>query len=305
MPSLYREDFRGILAASYTPLKDDESLDTGACEALHHTLLDEGQPGLYLAGGTGEEYAVDDAVRVGVFQIGARVAAARGKGERMIAHIGGVPTRRARALARAAAEAGCDAVAAIPPHGGRYSYDELSDYYRTLARDSALPLFVYHIPDATGYDFEREMLSRWLELPNVAGMKFTHYDLFKLERLCTRHPDKILFTGSDQMLMHGLACGAVGAIGSTYNLLGRVAIKIHAAVCAGNIASARQAQGTLNGFIEHLRACGGLRGLKHLVARRRGWAHATSPSPGLPVATETVDTLERALETALLEAGVA
>lgn len=291
--------FDGIFSAMLTPLKEDESYDAEAGERLAHALLDEGQRGLYVAGGTGEEYAIDDSVRVAAFGVTARASQVRGKNERIIAHVGGVPTRRAASLARAAAEAGCHAIAAIPPHGGKYSYEELTGYYRALAAATPLPLFVYHIPEVSGYDYSREHLSRWLEMPNVLGMKFTSFDLFRLERLAALHPDKVIFSGADQMLAQGLASGARGAIGSTYNLAGPLALRIYAAVRDNNMAAAILLQGRLNHFIEHFLAEGRLRGFKALAAERFGWASACSPAPGLTPSTSALEGMRQALACAL------
>jgi N-acetylneuraminate lyase len=202
-------------------------------------------------------------------------------------------------MARAAAEAGCHAIAAIPPHGGKYSYEELTGYYRALAAATPLPLFVYHIPEVSGYDYSREHLSRWLEMPNVLGMKFTSFDLFRLERLAALHPDKVIFSGADQMLAQGLASGARGAIGSTYNLAGPLAIRIHSAVRNNDIAAAMALQGRLNRFIECFQTEGRLRGFKALAAGRFGWTSARSPAPGITPEASTLKSMRQTLEAAL------
>ncbi|HYF48855.1 MAG TPA: dihydrodipicolinate synthase family protein, partial [Planctomycetota bacterium] len=242
------DEWRGIYAACFTPLTSDEQLDEDAFERAARALIGEGQRGLYVCGSTGEGYALADDVRCAAFRVAARIG--RELNARIIAHVGSVPTRRAAAMARAAAECGCDSVAAIPPAGGRYSYVELTDYYTRLGQATALPLLVYHIPELSGYDFSRDELSRWLGLPNVAGIKFSSYDMYKLERLIALHTDKMFFHGADPMLMHGLAVGATGAIGSTYNLAGSIAIQIFESVRRNDIAAARRMQATLNTFIE-------------------------------------------------------
>ena len=298
MASIGHDQCRGIIAAMLTPLTPDERLDRAPCEALVHTLLDEGQIGLYLSGSTGEGYALDDAVRVDLFQVAAAAARSRPDRATLIAQVGGVPTRRAVALARAAADAGCDAVSAITPAGGRYSFEEYKAYYQVLAAQSPLPLFVYHIPVVTGLRFSRPQLSELLELRNVVGMKYTNEDLFVLERLVTRHPDKVLLMGADQMLAFGLLAGAVGAIGTTYNLLGPVAIRIHRAVERGDMRAAVGEQGVLNAFVEALYEGGGLRGFKALAAERFGWPSAVSPEPGLTPPPEVYAPMKRVLEAA-------
>src|SRR4051812_24517706 len=112
--ALRRGDCGGIVAAILTPLTDEDRLDRASFERLAHALLDEGQRGLYVAGGTGEGFALDDEVRVEAYRAAADVVRQRGRGERVFAHVGGVHTRRAIAMAVAAADAGCDAIAALP-----------------------------------------------------------------------------------------------------------------------------------------------------------------------------------------------
>jgi N-acetylneuraminate lyase len=297
MTDLSRGAWRGIYAACFTPITDDDKLDVGALENLTHALLAEGQRGLYVTGSTGEGFALEDNVRVDAFRTAA--AAAKSKDARIIAHVGGVPTRRAIAMARAAADVGCRAVAAIPPYGGSYTYDELTAYYAALAKDSPLPLLVYHIPEVSGYQLTREQLSRWLQMPHVAGMKYSANDMFVLERLCALHPDKLIFHGPDPLLMHGLANGVTAAIGATYNLAGLIALKILSAFDRQDYDSVRRGQAALNSFIESKNANGNMRAMKALVAKRNGWNSGRSPLPATTVSPEKLAAVERALEESL------
>ena len=291
--------WRGIYAPCFTPLTADERLDAEAFERAAHALLDERQAGLYVCGSTGEGYALEDAVRCEAFRVAARIG--RERKARIIAHVGSVPTRRALAMARAAADCGCDCVAAIPPAGGRYTYQELTEYYAALAAGTPLPVLMYHIPELSGYDFSRPELSRWLELPNVAGMKFTSLDLFKMERLIALHPDKMIFHGSDQVLMYGAALGATGAIGTTYNLAGTLAVGIFESAERSDLATARRLQGALNSFIEAAHINGGARVMKALAAKRFGWASARSAAPTREVSASQIKEVECALHAALHE----
>jgi N-acetylneuraminate lyase len=276
------KDCRGIFTATLTPLTDDERLDVGAYEKLVNRILDEGQSGLYVAGTTGEGYGLDDSVRVDIYKQSVKAAQARRKGAFVIGHVGGVPTKRAVALGRAAADAGCNAISAIPPTGGKYNYDEITTYYAALAKATPLPLIVYYIPAFSGYDFPRPQLSRWMEIPNVIGLKFTSFDMYRLERLITLHPDKAFFNGHDEALLAGLITGAPAAIGATYNIVGKVGLKIYAAIQRGDLATARKAQAALNAFIEDMLSPGITwpRVYKAFVAETLGWPSPMTPGPG-------------------------
>jgi N-acetylneuraminate lyase len=294
-----REHWNGLYPACFTPLNDDETLDEQAFAAFARSLFQLGMKGLYVAGTTGEGYALEDSVRAKTFKV---AVSAKLDGSRIIAHAGAVPTKRAVALAKQAADCGCDAVAAMPPFGPKYTFDEIFSFFQTISAAIPVPLFVYHIPMLSGYDLTREQLSRCMELPNVIGAKFSGHDLFKLERMAALHPDKMFFSGADEMLMHGLACGTAGAVGASYSLTAPIALKIFNAVKRGDAATARKAQSALNGFIEVLQANGGVRTMKLVAAKRNNWRSARSPRPSGAPPEAQAEKIERALNEALAAA---
>lgn len=277
MDERLKTSWRGIYPAMLTPLKRDESLDEDACADLIVRLSGSCR-GLYLTGGTGEEYGISDKVREQVY----RIAVPQAKGAlNLIAHVGGVHTGRAAALAESACSAGVDAVSALPPHGGIYSFAEIHSFYREIADASSTPLIIYHIPAVTGYRFSLEELSDLLNLPGVEGIKFTDTDCFLLERLRDRFPDRLFFMGNDQMLVQGLCAGADGAIGSTYNLISSAAQRVIECFDRGDISGACASQKNINIFVEKLLSCPNtVRAVKALAGEVYGW-EPVSPAPGM------------------------
>jgi N-acetylneuraminate lyase len=289
--------WKGIYPAMLTPLEQDETLDERACADLTGRLLDGGAAGLYVTGSTGEWFGIDDETRREVYRVS--VAAARGRG-RIIAHVGGVPTKRAARLARSAADFGADAVSAVPPPGDRLSAAELCSYYECIASECGLPLFAYHVPHRTGYALDHSGLSAVLETPGVEGMKYTDEDMYVLERLTSRFPEKTFFMGDDEMLLCGFCAGAGGAIGTTYNLTLPLARAILDAFERGDLDAARAAQRALNGFIEEIRKLPSpLRAVKALAAETYGWTSNASPSPGHVPSTDEIRGARLALERAM------
>jgi len=66
---------------------------------------------------------------------------------------------------------------------------EILGYYKALSEATDLPLIVYEVPIRTGRPLPLELLVALLDLPNVAGIKFTSTDLFKLTMLRALRPD--------------------------------------------------------------------------------------------------------------------
>ncbi len=285
--------WNGIYPAILTPLTKDLVLDTDAFTTLAEKLAAQGVAGLYMGGNTGECFSVDDRVRTDMFRASAEL-----KGRcKLIAHVGSVPTRRAVAMTRQAADAGMDAISAIAPYGGRYTMDELLGYYRNLADASDCPVLAYHLPARSGMDLDLNCFHQLLEIPNVIGVKFTFYDCYLLERLCTYYPEKLFYMGSDEMLIQGLAAGAAGGIGSTYNLTAPIAVELFKRFESGDITGAQSCQKKLNDFLEAFFAIKGerLTGFKRLASEVHGF-QAVSPPPAIMPDKEKISGLRKIYE---------
>lgn len=253
-----------IHAAMLTPMKDDATVAVEAIEPLASFIFSRGVDGLYVGGSTGEAMLMSGDERAEVLRATAAVAKGRGA---LIAHVGAASTRDAVALARIAADAGYDAVAAVPPFYYKFSFEEIADYYSAIADAAGLPLMVYNIPALSGVALHTEQLIALLRAPSVAGMKYTAKDLFEFTRLRQAAPEKKCFFGSDEMFIAAVAAGTDGGIGSTYNLIGDVYVGIQRAVAAGDLDTARALQAKSHALIEILLETGVVEGLKYAMAK--------------------------------------
>lgn len=242
--------FSGFYAALPTPFSDDGSrvADDRLGRLVAHDL-DQGLTGLYVGGSTGECYLLTQAERVRVFEVVAEAAAGRGL---RIAQVGDLNPDVSIALARAAARLGYDAVSAVPPFYFPYRFAEIRDHYARLAAATDRPFLVYNFPALTSVRLSAEQLAQLLDLPNVVGVKNTCGDTYAFEQLRRRVPDATLLAGYDESLLPGLALGADGGIGSTYNVQGARAVAMGAAVTAGRMERARAIQGEMNAVIDVL-----------------------------------------------------
>lgn len=238
-----------ILPALVTPLDNQGRLDESSAERLIGHLYQQGVGGLYVLGSTGEGVFLDSAIRRRLAELCVRLSRGRGK---VIVHVGAVEGSVAYELARHAGEIGADAVSSIPPFVGGYSWPEVEEYYRTLT-SAGPPVVAYYIPNITGERVPLDRLSGLCELPGVAGIKFTDANLYLMQRLRRRmSPDQVLYNGPDEMLALGLAMGADGGIGTTYNFMPCEILQIAAHVAAGKWAEAIALQKQVNDVIEIL-----------------------------------------------------
>lgn len=239
-----------ILPAIVTPLTDSGELDEKGFEHLIDYLYGCGMGGLYVTGSTGEGIYLDPAIRRRVTEIA--VAHSRGHGK-VVVHVGSIAASQAFDLAKHAGAAGADAVSSIPPFVGGYTQAEVLDYYRTLCTASPVPVVGYYIPGLTGQAWSIERLAEFIPLPNLAGFKYTHSDLYVLQRWMSRMGrDSIIYFGDDEMLCWGLQMGAHGGIGTTYNIMPKLILEIAQLCAESRFEEAQKVQRKANEVIEAL-----------------------------------------------------
>jgi N-acetylneuraminate lyase len=169
------------------------------------------------------------------------------KDRHVIVHVGAASMDEALALSAHAAKAGAHAISSLPPASGQFSFADLLRYYEALARSSELPLLVYYFPDVAPAIATGDQLETLCALPNVIGVKFTDFDLYRMANL--RRAGRSIFNGRDEVLAAGLLMGADGGIGTFYNLLPESFVEIYTAARAGRWDGARAAQQRVNSLI--------------------------------------------------------
>lgn len=108
-----------------------------------------------------------------------------------------------------------------------------------------------------------EMLLRLGRIEGVEGIKYTSstvFDIFRIKEALGQ--DFAVYSGSDELAVSGLAFGADGIIGSTYNVLTPLFLKLNAQMAAGDVIAARETQKIANKLIFALLARGLMPSLK-------------------------------------------
>lgn len=250
----------GMYAALMTGMDDGGDFDPVRQRSLNAFVLRQGLHGLYVGGSSAEAGLMDTEALLEQQAVVAEDA--KGSGATLIAHVGLPSVAASIRLAKHACVLGYHGLSALPPHSYPFSDGEIRDYYGAVAAATNLPLIVYEVPIRTGRALPLALLVEILDLPGVAGIKFSSTDLFKMSQLCQACPNSTIFFGFDEIFLAGAVLGADGGIGSTYNLLGRLYAALAEALKVKDLTKAQRLQTVSSEFVTGLMEVGILPGMK-------------------------------------------
>ena len=243
--------FRGIMPALVTPLNDDSTVRTQAVEPLIRWMISQGVDGFYVLGGTGEGAVLAEKERMRMAEASAQ--AIRETGKTLILHVGAADMQSAKRLARHAAEVGADAISSVYPNFFcRYDTNEAIDYYSALIDASGLPMLGYCQALMQGTDVVA-FVDKLIKVQGVIGVKYTFPNYYQLQCIKRLNGGNInVINGPDESLLCGLAMGADGGIGTTYNVMAPWFVRLYERFCANDVKGAQEMQYRINRVIDVL-----------------------------------------------------
>ncbi len=135
------EGWKGIFAVLQTPLTEADTIDMGVMAGQVEFSIACGSHGLVYPVLGGEFQYLTETERMETIKV---VCETTDKRIPVVAGVAAPSRATAAALAKAAADAGADALVALPPYISPASLDQVMDYYRAIADASGLPIMVQH-----------------------------------------------------------------------------------------------------------------------------------------------------------------
>ena len=226
--------FKGVIPAVLSVFDEHEQFDEKATRAFIRHLMGYDIGGLYLTGSTGEAFLQDSAERmrqvdVVMDEVGGRLP--------VVVHVGAISTKLSIELARHAQRAGAAGISSVPPFYFKFSQEQIYGYYRDIAEAVDLPMIVYNIPLAGM--LSADMIGRLGRIENVRGVKYTGtalYEVTQFKDACGE--DFLVYGGCDELGASNIALGVDGVIGSFYNCIPDLYLRIWDAVKKNDAASA-------------------------------------------------------------------
>lgn len=235
------EKLHGILPALATPLLEDGSPDEASLRKLVRHQLENGVAGFFPCGSTGEgPMLTDEAWRT---VIGIVVSEVAGQVP-VLANVADTGTARTIQRARQAAELGADAVVTTLPFYYVHAGQEARQFFTEVADNAPLPLFIYNVPQRTGFNLPADMLVELAGHPNIHGVKdsavdpILHFEL--IDRL--RTTDFTVLNGSEFFLGASVIMGGDGGLLGICNVCPKLCVELYEAAAQGDIPAVRRLQ---------------------------------------------------------------
>ncbi|MFF1257343.1 dihydrodipicolinate synthase family protein [Streptomyces sp. NPDC058321] len=211
----------GLWPALLTPLTEDGAIDHPALAALVEDLVRRRVDGVVPLGSTGEFTEFNATERRAILET---VVAAVDHRVPVLAGVSGLSTADTCDHSRIAAEAGADAVLALPPMYWKVSDDRIFDHFVSVADAAGRPVVVYDFPSMTAQPLTPALLQKLaIEEPRVIGAKLTVRDVVAVTAAlaATRphRPDFSIVTGFEDLIPAAMWAGADGAISGMANVI--------------------------------------------------------------------------------------
>ncbi|XDA81879.1 hypothetical protein R6Z07F_011810 [Ovis aries] len=221
-----KKKLQGLVAATITPMTEHGEINFSVIGRYVDYLVEEqGVKNVFVNGTTGEGLSLSISERCRVAE--EWVTKGRNKLDQIVIHVGALSLKESQELAQHAAEIGADGIAVIAPFFLKpWNKDVLINFLKEVAAAApALPFYYYHIPALTGVKIRAEELLDGIQdkIPSFQGLKFSDTDLLDFGQCVDQNRQRqfaFLF-GVDEQLLSALVMGATGAVGSTYNYLGK------------------------------------------------------------------------------------
>lgn len=279
------QKLKGLIAAPFTPLNEEGELALEKIESLVRLYEKNNVKGVFICGSTGEGVSLTFEEKKRIITQWGKVKSEKVKALFML---GGTSLKEMQQLAVCSKEAKLDGISILCPYYFRpKTVEQLVSFCKQIADVVPdMPFYYYHIPVLTGGHFSMLEFLKLAEkqIPNLAGIKYSHPNIMEFHA-CTRFQNGKydLLWGIDEGLLSGLAIGAKGAVGSTYNYAAPLYNKVMEAFASGRLEEAEDLQFKAVQMVEILVKYGGTgagKAFMKLIGVDCGWFRepVTSPS---------------------------
>jgi len=293
------EVLKHIIVPLATPFnRKNQDVDYGIAEALvEHLIGNRLCDSILVSGTTGEFNTLSFEERVKLLLVAGRAADGRVP---MIAGTGAASTRETVLLTQKAEELGYDCAMIIAPYYCRPTQEEILEHFKTVAKQTGIPIMLYNIPLFTGVNIDPGTVAELAELDNILGIKDeAGVNPTQMTEYAGVTPDHFtIYNGDDIMVLCGMAQGAAGVVSGGSHIIGAQMRRMIELFLAGRHEQAREIHMSLDPLFKALPPSRGVNPIPALKAAIEMVGIPVGP-PRLPLlesSTEHKKTVRRHLE---------
>jgi len=224
-------NWKGVMPAVTTCFDPDYRVDHEFIVKHCQWLLDNGCTGIVTLGSLGEGATLTFEEKIAVLRNCVRAVNGRAP---VVASVSALTTSEAVSLAKAAADAGCDALMVLPPYVYQGDWREMKAHVASVFKATPLSCMLYNNPVAYGTDFLPEQIQELTE-ENFDAVKESSTDARRVSAVRALVGDRIeVFIGVDDAILEGVAVGATGWIAGLANALPRESVELFERAMNGN-----------------------------------------------------------------------
>ena len=229
-------EWKGVMPAITTQFTADEKLDLSMFKVNLDAQLEAGVHGIILGGTLGEASTLlpEEKRELTKFTkdiVGNRVP--------VVMNIAEQSTKGAIHAANIAEEDGANGLMLLPPM--RYKADdaETLTYFKTIAKNTSLPIMIYNNPVDYKIEVTIEMFEELIKEDNIQAVKESTRDITNVTRYINRFGDRLkILTGVDTLALESLVMGADGWVAGLVDAFPAETVAIYNLVKSGNIQEA-------------------------------------------------------------------
>lgn len=207
-----------MIPATVTPFDTRGRVDHAALSRLFSWFQAAGCDGTVVAGTNGEGPSLSAAERRDFVKAAAQTRIALGKPFRLMLGVSTSSLPEALWLGHQAASVGFEGILVMPPSYFRETPTEgVGAWFCELLSRAEVPVWVYNIPQRTGFAFPPEMIAKLSRHERFAGVKDSSENEDNLVAYRQAAPNAELLVGDERLLPTALAAGWSGTLSGAAN----------------------------------------------------------------------------------------
>lgn len=218
-------NWKGVMPAITTCFTEQLRVDHTFMAEHCRWLLDNGCSGIVTLGSLGEGATLSFDEKLEILSTCVRAVDGRGP---VVASVSALTTSEAVAIAKAAAERGCDGLMVLPPYVYKGDWREMKAHVAAVFRATSLSCMLYNNPIAYGTDFLPEQIRELAaEHDNFEAVKESSTDARRVSAIRALVDRRLeISVGVDDAVLEAIGVGATGWIAGLANALPRESVDL-------------------------------------------------------------------------------